>query len=286
MAGSIGPRIEVADQAGDDLGSRPTTLAHMSFLNQAALSRFLKRLLLRSDLGPEEQNAILSLKGHAVEVKARADLILPGQTVTYASLIVDGLVARFDTMGDSERQITSFHLPGDMCDLVTCPSAGRGMMAISTSRVLHVPHAELLAMATKHPTIALAFWHDTIADASVLAKWVANLGRKNARARLAHLLCEIGIRMEHAGLGTRDKFHFAATQEQIAEATGMTTVNIHRVLKPLRAANLVVLGSGKVEIPNWRALAAIAEFDSAYLLLPPKHRAASLADRQPFAFQL
>jgi CRP-like cAMP-binding protein len=92
--------------------------------------------------------------------------------------VVEGLVGRFDQMKDGRRQISALYIPGDMCDLhsTVMPVAGWGLEAITTTTVLHVPHYDLRNLATEFPNVALAFWRDTTADASVLAKWVGNSG--------------------------------------------------------------------------------------------------------------
>ncbi|WP_241233674.1 Crp/Fnr family transcriptional regulator [Altericroceibacterium xinjiangense] len=251
----------------------------MATSNMSALSLFLDRLLRRSVLSAEEQGAILNLRSHAFQAEGRSDIVSPGQKVDHACLVVDGLVGRFDQMAaDGRRQTTAFHLPGDMCDLhsVVAPVAGWGIEAIATSTVLHIPHRDLRALATSYPAIALAFWRDTTADASILGKWVSNVGRRNAPARTAHLVCEIGIRMEQAGLGERTRYTFAATQVQLADALGLTPVHVNRTLQALRADGLLRIEQRMVHVDDWDRLAVLAEFDPEYLLIEhlPEQRAA------------
>jgi CRP-like cAMP-binding protein len=234
-----------------------------------ALEKFLKRILSRSRLSSEEQRAILALKGRVSRAAPRVDIVSPGETVEHACLVAEGIAGRFDQMRNGQRQITSFHIPGDMCDLhsVVAPTAAWGIAAVSPATVVFVPHASLRELVVTYPCIALAFWRDGTADASVLAKWVGNLGRQDARARLAHILCEFGIRIEQAGLGTRTSFNLAITQEQLADAAGLTSVHVNRTLQRLRAECLIATRSQHIEIPDWQQLVAVAEFDSAYLLL-------------------
>ena len=233
------------------------------------MQRFVTKLLLRSQLSGEEQEAILRLNCRATQVRARTDIVSPGETVDHACLVAQGLVARFDQMLDGDRQITSFYIPGDMADLhsVVSPAAAWGITALSPATVVRVPHKELLEVARAYSAIMLAFWRDTVADGSVLAKWVGNLGRQDARARLAHVLCEIGIRMELAGLGTRTAFELDATQDQLADALGLTAVHVNRTLQRLRAERAVMTRGHVVEVLDWPRLADIAEFDPDFLLL-------------------
>ena len=241
----------------------------MATSNHSALARFLDRLLLRSRLSEGEQQAILKLPSHAFQAPAHRDIVAPGQRVDHACLVVDGLAGRVDQMRDGQRQITALHIPGDMCDLhsVMAPTAAWGIAALTTTTVLHIPHRDLRALATSHPAIALAFWRDTTADASVLAKWLGNIGRRDARARLAHLLCEIGIRMEQAGLGTRRSYSLPMTQHHLADALGLTAVHVNRMFQTLRADALLQTEQRMVHIEDWDRLATIAEFDPMFLLL-------------------
>lgn len=242
-----------------------------------AIEKFVVRLLRRSTLSSEEVHALLTLPCRVTQPQAHADIVRPGETVSHACLVAKGLVARFDQMRDGKRQIAAFHITGDMCDLhsVVAPTAGWGISALSPSTVLFVPHAELRKLAIAYPNVALAFWRDSTADASVLAKWVGNLGRQDARARLAHLLCEMGVRLELADLGTRTSFVLDATQEQLADALGLTAVHVNRTMQALRREGLLATRSRTIEVADWQRFAEVADFDPAYLLLDLPSRAAA-----------
>lgn len=234
-----------------------------------ALERFVERLLRRSVLTGEEQRAILELPFKVLNVSPRTDIISPGETVDHACLVGKGMVARFDQMRDGRRQIVALHVPGDMCDLhsVVAPTAAWGMAALTHSTVLHVPHKDLRRLALTHPTVALAFWRDGTADASILAKWVGNLGRHDARARVAHVLCELGTRLEAAGLSiSRTCFTLDITQEQLADTVGLTSVHVNRTMQALRRMGLIATSGRTVNVKDWDGLAETAEFDPDYLL--------------------
>lgn len=241
----------------------------MASSNYSALSRFLRRLLRRSILGVEEQNAILNLRSHAAQVQKNERIVSPGETIDQACLVVDGMIGRFDQMLDGRRQTVAFHLPGDMCDLhsVVSPTVGWGLEAITTTTILWIPHPDLTALVEKYPAIAMAFWRDTTTDASILAKWASNLGRRAAPARLAHLLCELGLRAEQASLGSRNDFPLEATQIQLADALGLTPVHINRTMQFLKREQLVHTVGGVVYVPDFDRLACLADFDPTYLLL-------------------
>jgi CRP-like cAMP-binding protein len=243
----------------------------MAFSNHSGLSGFLARLLIRSALSNEECEAVLRLPSPARHVRPNYDIIAPGQTVDHACLVTHGIVARYDQMRNGRRQITALHIAGDMCDLhsVVCPTAAWGLNAMTAVTIVNVPHRELRKLAVTYPNIALAFWRDSTADASILAKWVGNIGRRNARARMAHLLCEMALRVEKAGLGTRTSFWLEVTQQNLADALGLTAVHVNRTMQALRSEGLIHVESRTVNIVDWDRLCELAEFDPAYLLLQP-----------------
>jgi len=236
---------------------------------QSALHKFLARLTLRSRLSDEEQRAILALDGREVFTAAHCDIVRPGQTIDFACLVSGGLAGRFDQLANGHRQITALHIPGDMCDLhsVAVPHAGWGIEALTGTNTLRIPHSSLRQLAERYPAIAYAFWRDTIADASVLAKWISALGRRSAKSRMAHLICEMGIRMEQAELGTRHCYDLPATQAQLADVLGVTSVHLNRTFQALRRDGLLFTDGLAIRVPDFVRLSRLAEFDPQYLLL-------------------
>lgn len=234
-----------------------------------ALERFLARLLLRSRLSEEEQAALLGLEGRLVRINAHRDVVQPRDETNFACLVVEGLAGRFDQLANGERQITALHIPGDMCDLhsVAVPYTGWGIEALTSSTLLKIPHPALKDLTIRYPQIAYAFWRDTITDASILAKWISALGRRSAKQRLAHLMCEMGIRMEQASLGTRSEFNLPARQTQLADVLGITAVHLNRSIQSLRADGLLAMEGSRVRVSDLDGLRSVAEFDPAYLLL-------------------
>ncbi|HMH65137.1 MAG TPA: Crp/Fnr family transcriptional regulator, partial [Rhizomicrobium sp.] len=116
------------------------------------------------------------------------------------------------------------------------------------------------------PQIAESFWRDCAADAAIASEWVINLGRRKARTRIAHLICEVAMRL---GKGEDDAFVFdlPITQNHIADATGLSTVHVNRSLQDLKKAALAELAGHEVRVMDWPSLRAAADFHPAYLHL-------------------
>ena len=239
----------------------------MAFSSRSNLDIFLNRLTQRSVLSGQERQAILDLPGHAEQVRANYDFVRLGQRVESACLVVAGIVGRFDQSREGARQITALHIPGDMCDLhsVVQPIPTSALQALSVATIVRIPHAAIRIVAAQYPAVAEAFWRDCVVDGAILAEWVVNVGRRDGRTRIAHLLCEMATRLAATSTSNDFVFDFPVTQAQLADATAMTAVHVNRTLQGLRADGLIEWQQRIIRVPDWSALAALGEFEPGYL---------------------
>jgi CRP-like cAMP-binding protein len=225
----------------------------------------------RSDLDAEAQDAILALPVAPRKVGARQEIVRLGEHVSHSCLVAEGLVGRFAQMADGRRQLVAFHIAGDMVDLYSMmlPASPSPLVALAPTTILQVPHSALREAALRHPTLAAALWRECVIDGIIVAEWLVSVGRRDARGRIAHLLCEVASRYERIGMLQWGRFPLPTTQEQLADAVGLTTVHVNRSIKALREEGLVELSRHEATILDWPGLIQEAEFDPAYLHLPP-----------------
>jgi CRP-like cAMP-binding protein len=113
-------------------------------------------------------------------------------------------------------------------------------------------------------------------DGSIFREWIMNVGRRDARTRISHLLCEFSLRLKVAGLGEQDNYQLPMTQEQLGDATGLTSVHVNRVLMALEAEGLIERATSRsIAIGDWKKLAAAGDFNSTYLHMPESEPALS-----------
>lgn len=234
------------------------------------LALFVQRIEARSTISAEERTALLALQGTVEMIDAHRDFVRLGEAVGNACLIVTGMVARFAQLEDGSRQKIAYHLPGDMVDLYSLmlPRAPSPLQALTRCTILKIPHGALRALSEEHPNLASALWRDCVVDGQIVAQWLVNVGRRDARSRIAHLLCELAVRYNQIGLLQRSSFPLAITQEQLADALGLTSVHVNRMLKTMREAGLVRFAQREVIIEDWSGLVNAAGFDAKYLFLP------------------
>jgi CRP-like cAMP-binding protein len=188
------------------------------------------------------------------------------------------LVGRFEQTSNGHRQITAVHIPGDMADLqsVVVPKTSWALNALTKSTIARIPHDALVELVDRYPLLARAFWRDCAIDGSVAARWALSLGRRDARARVAHLICELRCRYGAIGRVQNDSFEWNMTQIQLADALGLTAVHVNRMLKFLRSANFLHIERRRLTILDWQGLLALGDFDPTYLHLERQPAATAL----------
>jgi CRP-like cAMP-binding protein len=210
---------------------------------------------------------VLDLPGYAEQVRSSRDFVRLGEMLDHSCLIVAGFVGRFDQNSEGVRQITALHIPGDMANLhsVVQPESTSALQALATTTtILRVPHQAVRSAATAFPALAEALWRDCMIDAAILSQWVVNVGRREARARIAHVLCEIAMRLGTAPAKGEILFPFPLTQTHLADATGLTPVHVNRTVQGLRRDGLADVRHN-ARIPDWKALVKAADFNPDYL---------------------
>lgn len=146
--------------------------------------------------------------------------------------------------------------------------ADHSVQALTACRVVYIPKEDISRLAVLRPAVGRAMWIDTLVDASISREWILNVGRRDARTRIAHFLCKMALRLKLAGLGAGDEYELPMTQEQLADVAGLTPVHVNRTLKLLEAEGLISRVSPRaIQIGDWRKLAAAGDFDSTYLHL-------------------
>lgn len=233
----------------------------------AALTRLASRLQHHGALSSDERELILSLPFRAKTLPANTRLFREDEPVDECSVLLDGFACRYKLMPNGARQILNILVPGEVIGLepMLLGRADHAVDVLDRAEIALLRTSSLDELLAAHPRIARAFWLMTIRETAIQREWTANIGRRDARSRLAHLLCELAVRLEEAGLGRRGRFDLPLTQTQLADCTGLTPVHINRTLQLLRAEGLIRTDARIVDVPDWERLREAADFEPAYL---------------------
>jgi CRP-like cAMP-binding protein len=237
-------------------------LSETSFLDPV-----LKRWERRLHLSDHDIRALAALPWSRKLYGRDAYIIREGEPTTTCTLLVAGFAFRQKLVTNGARQIISIHIPGEFLDIQHCllKVADHNVQALTRASVGVIPKAALLELMASNPNIRRAIWMDSLIDASVFREWVVNVGRRDARGRIAHLLCELADRLRGSGVRDGEMYDFPLTQEQIGDATGLTAVHTNRTLQSLRKDGLINLTSSRLQILDWERLAEVGDFNERYL---------------------
>ncbi|HEY0044752.1 MAG TPA: Crp/Fnr family transcriptional regulator [Allosphingosinicella sp.] len=230
-------------------------------------SRLVQRLERRTPLGDADREALLTLPHSLKTCGAAAHLVRDGEKPDFVSLLLSGFAYRYKITGEGGRQIISLHVAGEFVDLQNSflHVADHSVQTLTEVEVALVPKAVIRDLATHHPAIGRALWIDTLIDASIFREWVVNVGRRDSRARVAHILCEFSLRLEAAGLAQNHRYELPMTQEQLADAVGLTSVHVNRVLKQLGEEGLISRDRRSIVIEDWQRMRDAGDFNERYL---------------------
>ncbi|MEX6507378.1 Crp/Fnr family transcriptional regulator [Jiella sp. M17.18] len=233
------------------------------------LDVLIRRLKRASRLDETEAEALLSLPAIVRDVGSGYMIGRSGERPGQCCLLADGFIRRDQTTSDGKRQILSFYVPGDIPDLQTIhlKTLDHDVVTVTEARLVFLPHEPLVALCRAHPLIGEALWRETLIDAAVTRAWITTIGRTSARARVAHLLCELATRLDVVGLAEERRFRMPLTQHEIGDALGLSIVSVNRILQDLRGHKVISLSKRVLAIHDWDKLQRIGQFDPLYLHL-------------------
>jgi len=202
-------------------------------------------------------------------IAARRDLIREGEKPKFVHLIVDGWACRYKTLPDGRRQIVAFFVPGDFCDLnvYILKEMDHSVGAITRLSVADISREEMDNITANFPRITQALWWEALVTNAIQREWTLNIGQRTAYERIGHLLLELHMRLRTVGLTQDGSCDFPLTQNDLADATGLTAVHVNRTLQELRRDGLIELERKRLNIPNLRRLQDASMFNANYLHL-------------------
>lgn len=249
----------------------------MNEQNQSAPERsrldpLVRKLAYWQKLDAADREAILTLPHTIKNYEANAYVVREYDRAEQSCVLLSGYAIRHKVVATGDRQIVSIHMKGEIVDLQNSllGQADHSVQMLTAGRVACIPRQEVERLAFDRPNVGKALWKDTLVDGSIFREWLANIGRRDARTRVAHLLCEFSLRLKVAGLGEQANYEMPLTQEQLADATGLTSVHINRTIRQLERDGLIERSHPRsIIIGDWKKLAEAGDFNSAYLHLHP-----------------
>jgi CRP-like cAMP-binding protein len=237
-------------------------------------SAVVSKLEAFTKLSADDKAALAQVSRNVRYVDPRRDLISEGDKPRHVHLVLDGWAARYKTLPDGKRQIVGIFVPGDFCDVnvYILKYVDQSIGAITRLKVAQITPEEMNALTSERPRITQALWWHELVTASIQREWTVNLGQRSAYERLAHLLIELYLRLKTVGRAHDGRCDFPMTQNDLADATGLTAVHVNRTLQELRRDRLIELERKQLQILDLPRMMDVAMFNANYLHLDHEGR--------------
>lgn len=209
-----------------------------------------------------------------VEDAPREFIIRKGVATHEISCLLSGWAYRYTVLPDGRRQILAFKTPGDFVT-VHCLCQTElpfSVQALTPTKRLVMDIKSIIDGVRTIPSVSHIFYAIGCHDLAVAEDALVGLGRRDATEKISRLVLKLYYKQRNVGLADDLAFEFPLRQNHIADATGLTTVHVNRILRQLRSAQILNVEKGMVEIRNLDELLSLAdmapdELDS-YPVLP------------------
>jgi len=228
-----------------------------------------RRIEQRDDLSAEEKLILEEAVDRTAVAPAGSDIVREGDRPTRSTILLEGLAVRYRVLRNGSRQLTSIHVPGDFVDLQSFPLQlmDHSVGALSECSIATIPHTALERIRVGYPHLGWILWRLSLLDAAVHREWIVAMGGMPAVGHLAHLFCEMYLRMKVIGFARDYTFSLPMTQTELAEALGLSPIHVNRVLQELRSNGVIAFDGKTAKILDWDRLVDIGEFDDKHLHL-------------------
>ena len=217
-------------------------------------------------LTPNERTTLEALEERERHLRRGGILQRERDRVSEIYILSKGLMMSYVLLDDGSRQILRFLFPGDMLATANLvyPEAPETIAALTDCTVCPFDRAALSGLLESHPRLAAIILTYTQIERVALTDRLASLGRTSAKTRVAAMLLEIRNRLRMLDKAMGASFTLGLTQEEIGDATGLTSVHVNRMLRQLEEEGLIAREAGRVTILDERGMTRAANYVDRY----------------------
>lgn len=221
----------------------------------------LSNLLMDAGLPADVAHLFDRMPFRIAEVDPRRPFREPGAPRTEVLFVRSGMLCKYKMDSGGRRQIVALRFRSEGI-LPNDAPAPYGIQAIIRSEVVLGQAEDFMSIVDANPELQRYFWHHFQRNEAVSYEWLVNCGRRDSVARVAHLLCETAVR---SGRDNETGMVNPFTQQQIADITGQTSVNVNRVFADLEGQGLIRRKGREIVFEDWAEIRRVASFQPNYL---------------------
>ena len=269
MLSSENQRAELRLQPAANRSSRQTERRRRASADERdeTLEPLVRKLEAHYPLTEANRRQILDLPYTVRRLEPQSYTIREGDRPDKCAVLISGYAFRHKLTGEGARQILALDIPGDALDLenLFLTESDHNVQMLTRCSVAEIPIHALEKLALSNSDVGRAILVTTLIEASILREWALNIGRRDARSRIAHLLCEFAYRLTAYGMKPSGTYELPMTQEQLADATALTPVHVNRILQSLQREGLIERKRRLIRFPSWERMSDVADFNPRYL---------------------
>jgi CRP-like cAMP-binding protein len=233
----------------------------------AVASALVEKLNRFIPLSAVELASLADLEARRRSIPAQTEIVHERQEGHHAFILQEGWACAYKLLPDGGRQVIDFSVPGDFMGLrsVLLRTSDHAFAAVSDIVVAEVSARQMIDTFHQMPRLGAAILWAASRDEAMVVEHLVSIGRRSALVRTAHLLLELGLRLQVVGRGSDSGYVCPLNQYLLADALGLTAIHVNRVLRQLRELRLVTFREGRVEFHDLKGLRELAEYHSGYL---------------------
>lgn len=231
-----------------------------------AFSKLADRLASLGELTADDLDLLVDMPSTITHFSPHQPILRHGDDAAQCTLLLQGYISWQDPEAPN-GQITSISVPGDIADLQTLyrPRINGNLIALGPAVVAQVPHRFFRELAARSPALSRTLLLMLLAEHAMQRNWTVNLGSRDALTRVAHLICEIIVRLQSVGVAADFRLSSPFTQSDLASACAISPVHANRTIQELRRCNMLQWQNKVLTITDWSGLVRLAHFDASYL---------------------
>ena len=239
----------------------------IQYAHEGDVSPPLRRLGQSVLLSPDEIEFFENMQNNRVSYKKHESMVAEGDEFRNCFAIRSGWAISYRMTMSGRRQILSVHLPGDFIGLHINfhRRAIYTVSALTNVEAALIEPMRLLEIHQRYPVLAAGLDWSAVRASNILSEHNISLGARTAEERILHFYLELWCRLMLVGEASSEGFEMRMTQEQVANALGLSIVHVNKKLKSLCKQGLLTIKGRQIGVPDVAAAIRVADFDAAFL---------------------
>lgn len=196
-------------------------------------------------------------------MRAGEQILTRNQASADVFVLCDGWAFRYFQLSNGRRQILGFLLPGDLLSPIGVFEDRPSFSAqtLTEARLSAFERSEVQTRCATNPRVVSALAKSCATETCYADTLMAALGQRSAEERIAYLFLHLTRRIAARNVIREHRYRLPLRQQHIADAVGLTSVHVSRVIGLFRDQGLIEFSGGVLQVLNPPELERIGAMD-------------------------